>query len=79
MKSENSENKLSKKLDEVCKVLSMAEGLGDKKYKEYVKEINDCWRDTIDTTAKNLHLRLEKEALKEQLRKLKNRIHFLSK
>ena len=45
MKSPN-KYKLSKKLDEVCKVLSMTEGLGDKQYKEYVKEINDCWKDT---------------------------------
>ena len=78
MKSPN-KYKLSKKLDEVCKVLSMTEGLGEKQYKEYVKEINDCWKDTIDTTAKNLHLKFEKEALEQEIRKLKNRLHFMSK
>ena len=57
----------------------MVEGLGEKQYKEYVKEINDCWQDTIDTTAVNLKLRFKKEALENKIRKLKNRIHFLSK
>ena len=77
--NEDRKYKLSKKLDEVCRVLSMAEGLGEKQYKDYVKEIESCWMDTIDTTAKNLHLKFQMEALEQEIRKLKNRIHFMSK